>query len=50
MNRKVGGSLCPRGSLYPTFPSSVPAEARAPYEAKLDRWVRDGWLCEYDEE
>ena len=27
----------------------VPAEARAEYETELDNWIRDGWLCEYDE-
>ena len=28
---------------------SVPAGARAEYEAELDNWVENGWLREYDE-
>ena len=36
------------GAAVSEYP--VPAEARAEYDAELENWIRDGWLCEYDEE
>ena len=44
----AGGSPpCELFSAVDEYP--MPAEARAEYEAELDSWIRNGWLCEYDE-